>query len=240
MVDRVRNVEERGLTVRSARPGDYDAIVAVVDDWWGRPVSKGLTRLFLDHFFGTSLIAEHGAELAGFLIGFLSPSKPRDAYVHFAAVAPAWRRTGLARSLYEQFFERARHDGRTVVAAITSPQNGPSIAFHRAMGFAVSGPIRDYDGPSVDRVVFSRELQRLRPSAHHRADLPVSPAAGSGRHSSTRTIPGSTWSMPAKNRAICSRVRPMYCCCAVRLTMSSKPRFASAPRRSDPRWDTAR
>ncbi len=155
----VRNLEERGLTVRSARPADYDAIVAVVDDWWGRAVSKGLTRLFLDHFFGTSLIAEHGGELAGFLIGFLSPSKPQDAYIHFAAVAPAWRRTGLARSLYERFFERARHDGRTVVAAITSPQNGPSIAFHQAMGFAVSDPIRDYDGPSLDRVVFVRELR---------------------------------------------------------------------------------
>ena len=48
--------------------------------------------------------------------------------------------------------------GRTVVKAITSPQNGPSIAFHRAMGFTVSDPIKDYDGPAVDRVVFVREI----------------------------------------------------------------------------------
>jgi ribosomal protein S18 acetylase RimI-like enzyme len=151
-------VEDRGVTVRAARPADFDTIIAVVDDWWGRPAARDLTRLFLDHFFGTSLIAEHGGELAGFLIGFLSPSKPQDAYIHFAAVAPAWRRTGLARSLYEQFFDRARQDGRTVVKAITSPQNGPSIAFHRAMGFAASDPIEDYDGPSLDRVVFVREI----------------------------------------------------------------------------------
>jgi len=82
----------------------------------------------------------------------------QDAYIHFAAVAPAWRRTGLARSLYEQFFDLARHDGRTVVKAITSPQNGRSIAFHRAMGFTASDPVRDYDGPSLDRVVFVREI----------------------------------------------------------------------------------
>jgi L-amino acid N-acyltransferase YncA len=76
-------VEDRGLTVRAARPADYDTIIAV---------------------------------------------------------------------------ERARHDGRTAVEAITSPQNATSIAFHRAMGFTVSDPVKDYDGPSLDRVVFLREI----------------------------------------------------------------------------------
>jgi predicted GNAT superfamily acetyltransferase len=150
--------EDSSLTVRPARPEDFDTVIAVIDDCWGRPASKGLTRLFLDHFFGTSLIAEHGGELAGFLIGFLSPANPLQAYIHFAGVAPAWRGAGLARSLYEQFFDRARQDGRTVVKAITSPQNGPSIAFHRAMGFTASDPIKDYDGPSLDRVVFVRSV----------------------------------------------------------------------------------
>ena len=152
-------MEDLGLIVRPARPEDYDPIIAVVDDWWGRPVSAGLSRVFLDHFFATSLIAEHDAELAGFLIGFDSPSKPEEAYIHYAAVAPAWRRTGLAHRLYEQFFDRARHDGRTTVKAITSPVNRGSIAFHQAMGFTTSAPIADYDGPARDRVVFVRELR---------------------------------------------------------------------------------
>ena len=72
-------MEDRGLIVRAARPADYDTIIAVVDGWWGRAMSAGLPRLFLDHFFGTSLIAEHDGELAGFLIGFGSPSKPEEA-----------------------------------------------------------------------------------------------------------------------------------------------------------------
>ena len=151
-------VEDGGLTVRPARPEDFDTIIAVIDDWWGRPASRDLTRLFLDHFCGTSLIAEHGGELAGFLIGFMSPAKSVQAYIHFAGVAPAWRGAGLARSLYEQFFDQARQDGRTVIKAITSPQNGPSIAFHQAMGFTASDPIKDYDGPSLDRVVFVRSV----------------------------------------------------------------------------------
>jgi predicted GNAT superfamily acetyltransferase len=151
-------VEDDGLTVRAARPADYDAIIAVVDDWWGRAMAAGLPRLFLDHFFDTSLVAEHDGELAGFLIGFMSAARPRQAYIHFLAVAPAWRRSGLARRLYEQFFDRARRDGRTVVKAITSPQNATSIAYHRAMGFTVSDPVKDYDGPSLDRVAFAREI----------------------------------------------------------------------------------
>jgi len=150
--------EGGGLAVRPARPEDFDTIIAVIDDWWGRPASRDLTRLFLDHFSGTSLIAERGGELAGFLIGFLSPSKPLVAYIHFAGVAPAWRGAGLARSLYEQFFDLARQDGRTVIKAITSPQNGPSIAFHQAMGFTASDSIADYDGPTLDRVVFARSV----------------------------------------------------------------------------------
>ena len=154
-------MEDRGLAVRAARPADFDTIIAVADDWWGRAMSAGLPRLFLDHFFDTSLIAEHDGELAGFLIGFMSAAQPQQAYIHYLAVAPAWRRSGLARRLYEQFFDRARRDGRTVVKAITSPQNATSIAYHRAMGFTVSDPVKDYDGPSLDRVVFAREITSL-------------------------------------------------------------------------------
>ncbi|MEU3192168.1 GNAT family N-acetyltransferase [Streptomyces sp. NPDC006992] len=148
-----------GVATRTARPEDYDAIIAVADAWWGKPVTGLLHRLHLDHFHGTSLIAEGpGGELTGFVIGFLSPSRADEAYIHFTGVAPAARRTGLARSLYEQFFACARRNERRVVKAITSPQNSRSIAFHTAMGFACSEPIADYDGPGQDRVVLARRL----------------------------------------------------------------------------------
>lgn len=146
--------------VRVARPDDFDAIISVVDDWWGRPASRDLTRLFLDHFWATSLVAEHADNrIAGFVIGFLSPSESAYAYIHFTGVAPDMRRNGLAGELYRRFFEMARADGRTQVKAITSPVNERSIAFHRALGFTASEPITDYDGPGLDRVVFTRDLR---------------------------------------------------------------------------------
>jgi hypothetical protein len=84
------NPEDIGL--RTATAADYDQIIAVVDDWWGRPIRHALARVFLDHFFATSTIAEGDGELAGFLIGFLSPSQPDAAYIHFVGVQVLFQR----------------------------------------------------------------------------------------------------------------------------------------------------
>ena len=149
---------EPGFRFRAAEPVDYDRIVAVMDDWWGRVVHTGLPRLFLDHFHSTRLIAERDSDLAGFLIGFLSPAAPDTAYIHFAGVSPRFRGTGLGRDLYARFFGVAQAGQRRVVRAITSPVNHGSIAFHTALGFTVTGPVRDYDGPSIDRILFERRL----------------------------------------------------------------------------------
>lgn len=146
------------MEFRAARPGDYDAIIGVVDDWWGRAIAGSLPRLFLDHFHHTSLMA-HSADgtLAGFLIGVLSPAHPDQAYIHFVGVAPAARGSGLGRRLYEEFFAMARADGRTRVGAITSPVNAGSIAFHTSMGFSAI-TVTAYNGPGRDMVVFDRPL----------------------------------------------------------------------------------
>jgi predicted GNAT superfamily acetyltransferase len=146
------------IRLRPARPEDYASIAAVADDWWGRPIVRVLPKLFLDHFHGTSLVAERDGVLAGFLIGFCSPSKPDEAYIHFLGVAPVERRAGLARQLYEAFFELARIERRTVVTAVTSQVNEGSIAFHRKLGFAVSDPIPGLHELGGDLVRFRRDL----------------------------------------------------------------------------------
>jgi ribosomal protein S18 acetylase RimI-like enzyme len=143
---------------RLARPGDYDVIAAVVDEWWGRPVLASLPRLFPDHFHRTSLVIGGPAGMMAFLIGFLSPALPERAYIHFAGVAPDSRGRGLARGLYEEFFTLARADGRRMVSAVTAPGNEGSISFHQSMGFTVTGPVQDYNGPGRPLVIFERML----------------------------------------------------------------------------------
>jgi len=143
---------------RPARPADYDAIAAAADGWWGRPILAALPRLFLDHFHRTSLVIEEPAGLAAFLIGILSPAEPGQAYIHFAGVAPHARRGGLARLLHTEFFALARAGGRRTVSAVTASVNSTSISFHRAMGFAVAGPVPGYSGPGQDLMVCTRAL----------------------------------------------------------------------------------
>ncbi|HEY1920067.1 MAG TPA: GNAT family N-acetyltransferase [Streptosporangiaceae bacterium] len=143
---------------RPAQPRDYDAIAAVINTWWGRPVLGSLPRVFFDLFHRTSLVVDGATGPDAFLVGILSPSDPWQAYIHFVGVAPDARQRGLARALYEQFFAMARADSRREVGAITAPVNTGSIAFHESMGFTVTGPVPAYNGPGADMMLFRRPL----------------------------------------------------------------------------------
>ena len=55
--------------IRQVRPSDYQAVISVIDGWWGgRQMAGMLPRLFFEHFTGTSFAAERVGE-AGRLSG---------------------------------------------------------------------------------------------------------------------------------------------------------------------------
>ena len=150
---------------------DHAVIVGEVDEWWnGRSLHQLLPRLWFQHFTGTSWVVEDaGGRVVGFLVGFISPDRPAEAYVHMVGISPNHRRSGLGRALYERFFEDVRERGARRVSAVTWPGNRVSVGFHRALGFLPSeGPgtqnlygtpaYPDYDAAHDDRVVFSRGL----------------------------------------------------------------------------------
>lgn len=158
---------------RFRRPSDADhpAVVAIVDEWWGgRKVRAMLPRLWFEHFAGSSWIVESGdVRLLGFLVGFISPDHPSEAYIHMVGTNPNHRKHGLGRALYERFFEDARAKGARRVSAVTWPGNQISVRFHTAMGFRPDdGPgtqrlygtvaYPDYDGEGEDRIRFTRDL----------------------------------------------------------------------------------
>jgi predicted GNAT superfamily acetyltransferase len=155
--------------VRAIREEDHGTVVSLVNDWWGgRDMAWLLPRLFFQHFGDTSFaVEEEGGGLVAFLIGFVSQAKEGEAYIHFVGVSPEKRGAGVGRRLYGLFFEEAEKRGCRKVSCITSPVNGGSIAFHRAMGFSLKPgdkeeggvPVHEgYDGPGEDRVVFERAL----------------------------------------------------------------------------------
>ncbi|MGW4521760.1 N-acetyltransferase family protein [Amycolatopsis sp. NPDC004378] len=166
-----------GHTVRHPGPDDHLPVLAVLDAWWGglggeegtRQRALLLPKLMFQHFTGSSFLVTGDDRIVAFLIGFLSPSRPAESYIHFVGVDPAERGRGLGAALYERFFAYSRANGRTSVRAITSPVNKASHAFHTRMGFVTEpGPKEfeglpvqpDYDGPGLDRLSFSKDLSR--------------------------------------------------------------------------------
>ena len=129
------------VVLRGARLDDHARIVAVVDDWWGgRRMAVLIPSLFLEHFAGTSLVAEDAAgELAGCCIGFVSQDRPDEAYVHFLGVRPDQRAAGLGHELHDRFADLVRPRGVLRVRCVTSTVNRASVAFHTSIGFVVEG-----------------------------------------------------------------------------------------------------
>ena len=156
------------VQIRQIRPSDYRPVISVIDGWWGgRHMADMLPRLFFEHFTGTSFAAEIDGELAGFLVGFRSQSRPGQAYIHFVGVHPEERGRGLGRQLYQRFFTAARARGATLVRAVTAPVNHGSIRFHQQLGFGIEPGDRQvdgipvatgYDGDGQDRVRFTKHL----------------------------------------------------------------------------------
>lgn len=158
------------MRLRNITSNDYAYVITVLDEWWGgRHVTDMLPRLFFEHFADTGFVAESdGGEIVGFLVGFVSQSCPDQAYVHFVGVHPKHRKSGIGKLLYERFFEEVKRRGCRIVKCVTSPANKLSIAFHLRMSFVPSPSesltedrvpyILDYDGPTLPRVVFSRQI----------------------------------------------------------------------------------
>ncbi|MGB0560844.1 MAG: GNAT family N-acetyltransferase [Spirulinaceae cyanobacterium] len=157
------------MKIRQASPVDYPKVIRQVNDWWGgRNMSNMLPKLFFVHFRSTSFIAENEAGIIGFLIGFISQTHPKQAYIHFVGIHPHSRNKGIGRALYELFFHTVQSLGCTQVRCVTAPINQQSIAYHLHMGFQPEGGddeidsvpyYCDYDGVGEDRVVFVKHLQ---------------------------------------------------------------------------------
>ena len=81
---------------RHARPRDCERVLAVIDEWWGRPTTNSyLPHVFFSHLASTSFVLEAcDGELVGFLLGFLSEARPDEACVHMIGVHPAFTIAG--------------------------------------------------------------------------------------------------------------------------------------------------
>ncbi|MDE0420736.1 MAG: GNAT family N-acetyltransferase [Gammaproteobacteria bacterium] len=160
----------RPLQIRGCSAADFRQIHQHLGDYWGGLTTRQLARVaalhhpMLLHQFGdTAYSMRDGDVVAAYLFGFLSQTDGRQAYIHLAGVHRAYRRRGLAARLYRHFFAVCALSGRTRVTAVTSAGNERSLAFHRAMGMEINGPVPDYRGDGVDMYVMSKEIPGKAP-----------------------------------------------------------------------------
>ena len=140
----------KNLKVKNCKPSDHQRIIKVMKDWWGgRDLAYLLPKLFLIHFCNTSFVIEKNDELVAFLIGFLSPTRTKEGYVHFAGVHPDFRGIGIGEYLYHRFFDICKENDRHIIRACTSPVNKGSIEFHQKLGFNISAGNAEVDGIQV-------------------------------------------------------------------------------------------
>ena len=124
------------IALRRPAESDHPRVITQVDEWWGgRKVHGLLPRLWFQHFTATSWVAEDAdGRLVGFLVGFVSPDRPDEGYIHMVGISPNHRRSGLGRTLYERFFDDVRRRGGRRVTAVTWPLDrlSPKIVTHES------------------------------------------------------------------------------------------------------------
>ena len=109
------------------------------------------------------LVAERGGEVVGWVA--LTPYSRRDVYRGIADesvyVAETARGRGVGRTLLEAVIESARAGGLWTLQAGIFPQNEPSLALHRTLGFREVGVrerIGQLDGVWRDVVLLELRL----------------------------------------------------------------------------------
>ena len=146
------------ITIRPATPNDLHHVMAIVDATVDEMANYGNEQwdatyprpqnFAADIDTNTLIIAEQAGEIAGFLtVDHQEPQGyrglPWSAYdvpvIHRFAVAPASRRTGVARALVDFVFDLARHRDCAWVKVDTHSTNLGMQRFLKSRGFVKVG-----------------------------------------------------------------------------------------------------
>lgn len=122
-----------GISVRRAATGDIDAIAAIQSESPG--AASWDPSSYMDH---DCRVATLDGQAVGFLV--TRPTGPGETEILNLAVAPAWRRRGVARALLDEVLREA--SGQIFLEVRES--NTAARQLYRAVGFQEIGIRRNY------------------------------------------------------------------------------------------------
>ncbi len=137
----VRQQRSAAIEIAPLEPKHLDEIEKIERASYPTPWSR---TMFAGEIARTSSICL-GAFRLRRLVGYLIVSRYPDAWhVMNIAVAPAWRRRGVATRLLEELFARADGAGRRGYTLEVRVSNGQAIRLYEELGFEARGIRRGY------------------------------------------------------------------------------------------------
>jgi ribosomal-protein-alanine N-acetyltransferase len=131
------------IELRKIELGDLAAIESIERASYPTPWSRSMFASELAKPSSISLGAFSTAD--GELVGYLIISRYVDAWhVMNVAVAPDWRRRGVARALLERLFALTANDGRRGYTLEVRVSNTTAIRLYERLGFRSRGIRRAY------------------------------------------------------------------------------------------------
>jgi ribosomal-protein-alanine N-acetyltransferase len=151
------------VTVRLATAADVDAVVTLEETCLGADAwSRGLVEQGIAAALPTVsyLVAEvDGPD--GTVVGHaVASAAGDDAELQRIAVAPAYRRHGLASALLAAVEARAARDGARRLLLEVREDNTTAAAFYESRGFVEVGRRRGYYRDGAAAVVLGKEVDR--------------------------------------------------------------------------------
>jgi L-amino acid N-acyltransferase YncA len=155
------------MRIERCTRADFLEILKDQEAFWGSDRALPVHHpMLLEEFGDTAFVVRDGPTLCGYLFGFFAQTGAYF-YIHLVAVRNAYKGHGIGTALYAHVERLAREAGVASIKAITTPSNAGSIAFHRALGFALVGDAEqngvrympNYAGKECDRVVMVKSLR---------------------------------------------------------------------------------
>ncbi len=117
--------------------------------------------LWCRDFPGTTVVAEVGGQVVGFVIGYLRPQAPHTVFVWQVAVDRDQQGRGIGAAMLDKLLDTVADDGASVLETTISPDNPGSIAMFTSVA-------RRRDARITKRPLFEPDLF---PDEHAAEDL---------------------------------------------------------------------
>lgn len=135
------------MAFRGPEPRDAAPMWSLVRDSGALDLNSPYAYLLVcSHFAGTSVVAEAGGRLVGFVASYRPPPKPETVFVWQIGVDAAARGQGLGGRLLSAVLERPGCRGVRFLEATVTPSNDASRALFEGFARRRGAPCREEPG----------------------------------------------------------------------------------------------